>query len=432
MGGTLKVLQEQPVALFQFQDFCAILVANLSEERTMIHLLLAIIYLAFISLGLPDGLLGSAWPTMYPELGVDISFAGGITVIIALGTIVSSLMSDRLTYRFGTGKITAVSVAMTAFALFGFSVSREYWHLCLWAIPYGLGAGSVDASLNNYVALHYTSRHMSWLHCMWGIGAAAGPYIMGWFLSGGSHWSGGYRTVWVIQMVLTAVLMLSLPIWKGRQGVPGGQEAGGKPLSLGEVIRIPGAKEVMVTFFCYCAVEQTAALWASSYLALHKGIPAETAAFFASMFFVGITLGRALNGFLTMRFSDENLIRMGCAVIAVGVAAMLLPLDAGVSIAGLILIGLGCAPIYPCVIHSTPAHFGEERSQALIGVQMASAYCGTLLMPPLFGLVADYMDVSLLPVYLMGILGLMAFMHERLIYRCRHRAQTGSPDPSER
>ena len=381
----------------------------------MIHLLLAIIYLSFISLGLPDGLLGSAWPTMYPQLGVDISFAGGITIIIALGTIISSLMSDRLTYRFGIGKITAVSVAMTALALFGFSVSREYWHLCLWAIPYGLGAGSVDASLNNYVALHYTSRHMSWLHCMWGIGAATGPYIMGWFLSGGLHWSNGYRAVCLIQTVLTAVLILSLPIWKGRQGASGSGEAEAKPLSLGEVVKIPGAKEIMITFFCYCAIEQTAALWASSYLALYKGVPAETAAYFASMFFVGITAGRALNGFLTMRFSDTQLIRMGCAVIGVGVTAMLLPLGTGVSIAGLILVGLGCAPIYPCVIHSTPDHFGAERSQALIGVQMASAYCGTLMMPPLFGLVADCISVSLLPVYLGGILALMALMFEKMV-----------------
>ena len=384
----------------------------------MIHLLLAIIYLSFISLGLPDGLLGSAWPTMYPELGVDISFAGGITVIVALGTIISSLMSDRLTCRFGTGKITALSVATTAIALFGFSWSREYWHLCFWAIPYGLGAGSVDASLNNYVALHYTSRHMSWLHCMWGIGAATGPYIMGWVLSQGFHWSGGYQAIWLIQTVLTVVLLLSLPIWKGRQGAAGTDTAEAKPLPLKDVVKIPGAKEIMITFFCYCAIEQTSALWASSYLALYKGVPAETAAYFASMFFVGITVGRALNGFLTMRFSDENLIRMGCAVIAVGIGAVLLPLGPGVSIAGLILIGLGCAPIYPCVIHSTPEHFGAERSQALIGVQMASAYCGTLLMPPLFGLVADYLNVSLLPVYLAGILALMALMHEGMLKRC--------------
>ncbi len=383
----------------------------------MIHLLLAIIYLAFISLGLPDGLLGAAWPTMYPELGVDISFAGGISMIIALGTIVSSLMSDRLTFRLGTGRVTAFSVALTAIALWGFSVSRSYWMLCLWAIPYGLGAGSVDASLNNYVALHYTSRHMSWLHCMWGIGAAAGPYIMGWLLSGGGHWSSGYRTVSIIQILLTVALFASLTLWKGRQGASGESEPEAKPLSLREILGLPGAKEIMVTFFCYCAVEQTTALWASSYLALYKGVPAETAAFFASMFFIGITVGRGFNGFLTVRFSDKTLIRMGQGIIGLGVLAMLLPLGTGMSITGLILIGLGCAPIYPCVIHSTPEHFGPERSQALIGVQMASAYTGTLVMPPVFGLVADHISVSLLPVYLLGILVLMALMHEQMLRR---------------
>ncbi len=379
----------------------------------MFHLLLTIIYLSFISLGLPDGLLGAAWPTIYPELSVPVSYAGILFAIISGGTVVSSLLSDRLTFRLGTGRVTAISVCMTAAALFGFAFSDSYWMLCLWAIPYGLGAGSVDASLNNYVALHYTSRHMSWLHCMWGVGATVGPYIMGAVLSGGGHWSGGYRTVGFIQLALTAVLLLSLPLWKGR---PQAEEGGAaRPLPLKEVIAIPGAKQIMVTFFCYCALEQSAALWASSYLALFKGVPADTAAFFASMFFIGITAGRALNGFLTMKFTDTQLIRMGQGVILTGICAMLLPLGKGASIAGLILIGLGCAPIYPCVIHSTPAHFGAEHSQALIGVQMASAYIGNCLMPPLFGLIANHIHVALLPMYLLLILGLMVWMHEKML-----------------
>ena len=379
----------------------------------MFHLLLTIIYLSFISLGLPDGLLGAAWPTIYPELSVPVSYAGILFAIISGGTVVSSLLSDRLTFRLGTGKVTAISVCMTAAALFGFAFSDSYWMLCLWAIPYGLGAGSVDASLNNYVALHYTSRHMSWLHCMWGVGATVGPYIMGGVLSGGGHWSGGYRTVGFIQLVLTAVLLLSLPLWKGRPQTEEGGAA--RPLPLKEVIAIPGAKQIMVTFFCYCALEQSAALWASSYLALYKGVPADTAAFFASMFFIGITAGRALNGFLTIKFTDTQLIRMGQGVILAGICAMLLPLGKGASVAGLILIGLGCAPIYPCVIHSTPAHFGAEHSQALIGVQMASAYIGNCLMPPLFGLIANHIHVALLPVYLLLILGLMVWMHELML-----------------
>ena len=375
----------------------------------MFHLLLAIIYIAFISLGLPDGLLGAAWPSMYPELGVSVSGAGAVSMTIALGTIVSSLMSDRMTCRFGAGKVTAISVAMTACALLGFSACTEYWMLILWAIPYGLGAGGVDASLNNYVALHYSSRHMSWLHCMWGVGASTGPYIMGWVLSNGHHWSGGYRIVGVLQIILTAVLFLSLSLWKNRKTELGTAE----PVPLHRVFTIPGAKEILVTFLCYCGLEQTAALWASSYLTLSRGVERSTAAFFASLFFLGMTLGRGVNGFLTVKFDDKTLIRMGAAVIGVGIGAMLLP--GQMALAGLLLVGLGCAPIYPCIIHSTPANFGPEKSQALIGVQMAFAYIGTLLMPPLFGLIAGSIGAWVMPAYLLAFLVLMVWMHERML-----------------
>lgn len=382
----------------------------------MVHLLLAVIYLSFISLGLPDALLGAAWPTMYPQFAVPVSYAGIISMIIAVGTVISSLLSERLTHRLGTGRLMVISVAVTAAALLGFSVSNAFWMLCLWAIPYGLGAGSVDASLNNYVALHYASRHMSWLHCMWGLGASIGPYIMGYVLSGGMGWNMGYRSIGILQIALTAALLFSLPLWKGRGGA--GAQAEEKPLGLGQIVRIPGAKEVMLTFFCYCAIEQTAGLWASSYLVLCKGVASETAASFASLFYIGITAGRALNGFLTMKLSDTQLVRLGQGIIAVGVAAMLLPLGEAASLAGLILIGLGCAPIYPCVIHSTPAHFGEAHSQALIGVQMASANAGICLMPPLFGIIANHISPMLLPVYLLVLLALMGSMHERLLRKC--------------
>lgn len=382
----------------------------------MVSLLLAVIYLAFISLGLPDALLGSAWPSMYLEFGVPVSYAGIISMIIAVGTIISSLQSDRLTKWLGTGKVTAISVAMTAAALFGFSISHSFAMLCLWAVPYGLGAGSVDASLNNYVALHYESRHMSWLHCMWGIGATVGPYMMGAALTGGMGWNGGYRMIAILQVILTVVLIFSLPLWKRRPRLVDaeGKEVREKALSLKEIIRIPGAKEVMLCFFCYCAVEQTTALWASSYLNLYKGISAERSASFASMFFIGITVGRALSGFITMKLNDVQMIRMGQGIIAAGILVMLLPLGETASLAGLILIGLGCAPIYPCIIHSTPAHFGAEKSQAIIGVQMASAYVGTCLMPPLFGLIANHITVAWMPLYLLVILILMAVMHECL------------------
>ena len=382
----------------------------------MFQLLLVIIYLAFISLGLPDSLLGSAWPAMYQEFSVPVSYAGGISMIISVGTIISSLQSDRLTKKFGTGMVTAVSVLMTATALFGFSVSHSYAALCLWAIPYGLGAGSVDASLNNYVALHYASRHMSWLHCMWGIGASVGPYIMGYALTGGQGWNMGYRYIAILQMILTAVLLFSLPLWN-RQKAAGAEygEGGAQSLSLRQVARIPGAKEVMVSFFCYCALEQTAGLWASSYLVLRQGLSAETAAGFASLFFVGITVGRALGGFLTMKLNDTKMIRLGQGIILLGIALLLLPFGNGGVLAGLILVGLGCAPIYPSIIHSTPEHFGADRSQAMIGVQMASAYVGIFVMPPVFGLIANHIGVFLFPFYLLAILALMAAMYERML-----------------
>ncbi|MBR1691351.1 MAG: MFS transporter [Lachnospiraceae bacterium] len=384
----------------------------------MVQLLLAVIYLSFISLGLPDSLLGSAWPSIYKEFGVSVSYAGIISMIIALGTIISSLQSDRLTKKLGTGKVTAISVAMTAAALFGFSVSHSFAALCLWAIPYGLGAGSVDASLNNYVALHYASRHMSWLHCMWGVGASVGPYIMGYALSGGQSWNMGYRYISYLQIVLTLILIVSLPLWQKRPQETKDNEGTKKedaPLSLKQIIRIPGAKQVMIMFFCYCALEQTAGLWASSYMVLHRGIDTNTAASYASLFFIGITIGRGVSGFLTIKLSDVQMIRLGQGIILVGIAALMLPLGNMVTVAGFITVGLGCAPIYPCVIHSTPSHFGADKSQAIIGVQMASAYVGTCLMPPLFGLIANHISITLLPLYLFAILILMFCMHEFLL-----------------
>lgn len=385
----------------------------------MFGLLLAIIYMAFISLGLPDALLGAAWPTIYPQFGVPVSYMGLIALIISLGTVVSSLMTDRLINRFGTGKITAFSVGLTAFALFGFFLSDNYWMLCVFAIPYGLGAGCVDAALNNYVAVHYASRHMSWLHCMWGIGAATGPYIMGFALTSGQGWNMGYLYIAVLQVFLTAILMTSLPKWKRTVSE---QEKASQQLSIPQILKIAGAKEIMVAFFCYCAFEQTAGQWASSYFVMKDGLSAEEAASFASLFYIGITVGRAISGFVTMKLNDTQMIRLGQGIVGVGVVIMLLPLGKHTSIAGLLMAGFGCAPIYPCVIHSTPDHFGSEHSQAIIGVQMASAYVGNCVMPPLFGIIANHLGAGVLPVYLGGILLLMVLMHERLIRVCEGNA----------
>ncbi|MCI1643450.1 MAG: MFS transporter [Bifidobacterium crudilactis] len=404
----------------------------------MATLLLGVIYLAFVSLGLPDSLLGAAWPSMYQGFGVPISYAGGISVVIALGTIISALLSDRTTLRFGAGKVTAASVCLTALALFGFSMSSSYWQLCLLAIPYGLGAGGVDAALNNYVALHYASRHMSWLHCMWGVGASVGPYIMGFALTGGQGWQGGYRYIAILQVVLTVVLVLSIPLWRQRPNPVAGQEPGDaearssepgahtETLSIPEILRIPAASQVFVMFFCYCAIETTAGLWASSYMVNNRGITVDSAASWASMFYIGITVGRALSGFLTMRYSDATMIRIGYMVMACGLLLIMLPAAGGFGVlSGLVILGLGCAPVYPCIIHSTPETFGADRSQAIVGVQMASAYSGSLLMPPLFGFIANTLSIALFPWYLMALLALMIVMHERM-QRIRTRALVGA------
>lgn len=387
----------------------------------MTTLLLIIIYFAFISLGLPDSLLGSIWPIAHRELGVPLAWSGPIFMIISLGTVVSSLFSDRLTRRLGAGLVTVLSVALTALALFGFGISTSYWMLCLWAVPYGLGAGSIDAALNNYVALHFKSRHMSWLHCMWGIGASTGPYIMNMILTRGGTWHQGYQTISLIQLILTAVVMLSLPLWKKQRLVldanTKNSNSPSHALSLREIFALRGAKEVMITFFAYCALEQTAGLWASSYLSNFRGINPVTAAGYASLFYLGITGGRAISGFITFLLNDSQMIRLGQGIAALGLLLLLFaPIDA-LSLAGLVIIGLGCAPIYPSIIHSTPAHFGTDKSQAVIGVQMASAYLGNVFMPPLFGLIARYTSIALYPVYLILLLILMIIMHERLCKR---------------
>lgn len=382
-------------------------------------MLLFIIYLAFISLGLPDSLLGSAWPTIYRQFNVPVSYMGFVSMIISFCTIISALMSDRLTKRLGTGKVTALSTALTAVGLFGFSFSSQYWMLCLWALPYGLGAGSIDAALNNFVALHFKSRHMSWLHCMWGIGASFGPYVMSYCITKHDSWNMGYATIGIIQSVLTFVIIISLPLWNKRSEEDGtddgAKSSNRKALSIKEILAIPGAKEILITFFCYCAVEQTAGQWAASYLTIFKDVPAATAASFASLFYIGITVGRAISGFLTIKFNDTQMIHIGQGIIALGIILLFLPLGDIVSLAGLIIIGLGCAPIYPCVIHSTPSLFGADKSQAVIGVQMAAAYVGTTLMPPLFGLLANHISFALFPFYLGIILVLMIVMYMNVI-----------------
>lgn len=380
----------------------------------MFSFLIVIIYLAFISLGLPDSIIGSVWPVMHTELDVPLSYVGLLTMLIAFCSVISGLVSDMLTNKLGAGLVTTISVFMTAVALFGFSISNSFLMLCFWAIPYGLGAGAVDAALNNYVALHYSSRHMSWLHCFWGIGASIGPYIMGHCLASSAGWNSGYKTISIIQIVITAILFASLPMWKKHVDT---DNSNTEKKSSGIIcsLKINGVPLVITMLFGYCALESTAGIWASSYLVNHKGISAETAAKFASLFYIGITVGRFFSGLISEKIGDRNLIRIGLGIITTGLFLILLPLESGIpALIGLIITGIGCAPIYPSVIHATPSNFGKENSQSIIGIQMASAYIGTTFMPSLFGLISNFTDIGIYPVFLIVFLLLMVTTSELL------------------
>ena len=386
----------------------------------MLTLLLAIIYMSFISLGLPDSLLGAAWPSMYEGLHVPLSYAGIVSVMIAVGTIVSSLLSARLIRKIGTGKVTAISVLLTALALLGFSFSHSFLQLCLWTIPYGLGAGAVDTALNNFVALHYKARHMSWLHCFWGVGASIGPYIMGYCLTGNLGWNSGFRAVGLIQVVLTAILFISLPLWKKSAISQEEEPKAVKNLKLKELTLIKGAKPAMFAFLLYCGLESTTGLWGSTYMVAAKGLSADAAAKWMSMFYLGITGGRLLSGFVTMKLSSRSMIRLGQAIALAGTVVILLPLPNYSVYIGFVLIGLGCAPIYPSLMHTTPENFGREQSQAMMGIQTACAYLGATLAPPLTGLLVERVSVKLYPYLLLSMVILMIAAVERLYGKRRN------------
>jgi len=366
-------------------------------------IILILIYIAFISLGLPDGLLGAAWPSMYPELGVSVAFAGYLSMIIAGGTIISSLFSSKLIQKIGTGPVVVISIVLTCLGLFGFYMGQEYYVLCLFAVPYGLGAGAIDSALNNYVATHYKARHMSWLHCFWGVGALTGPYIVGAYLLNGASWRYGYFTIALIQSALALILLLTLPLWKKNEK-PVKEEKEEQPspkVSFRTALSIKGASFVCLAFFAYCALETTCGLWTASYLTLNRSMSADTAALWASLFYIGITSGRFICGFITEKLGDKKLIFIGLSIIFLGIIMLAISQTRVLPLIGLVIIGIGCAPIYPSLIHLTPLKFGKENSQTLIGIEMASAYIGSTFMPPLFGLLADNVDILYFPYWLL-------------------------------
>jgi fucose permease len=347
---------------------------------------------------------------MYNLLNVPLYYAGFISMIIAGGTVISSIFSERIIRRFGTGIVTAVSVLMTAAALIGFSISHVFWVLCLCAIPLGLGAGSVDAALNNYVALHYKARHMSWLHCFWGIGASIGPIIMSAFLVNKKSWNLGYRTIGIIQFCLVALLFISLPLWKNK--IAHETSTQHKSIKFTKLFSIAGVKQILVAFFCYCAIETITGLWGSSYLVMVKNIPPEIAAQWIALYYIGITFGRFISGFVTMKLNNRQMIRFGQGIIGCGIIVLVLPFGNSTLLPGLFMIGLGCAPIYPSLLHETPENFGGEYSQAIMGIQMASAYIGTTLLPPIFGWLASYINFNIFPIFIGIILILKIIMVE--------------------
>lgn len=397
------------------------------KENFMATLFLVVIYLAFISLGLPDSLLGSAWPLMQPDLHAPFSAAGVLLMVTAGGTIISSLVSGWLIERIGTGKITLISCILTAGALIGYSMSPNFWWLLLFAIPLGFGGGSVDTALNHYVAANYKAHHMNWLHCFWGVGATGGPIIMSLALHGGT-WRKGYLAVALIQCSLVLVLAITLPLWKKVSALHEDNRRAEADIEREDeipaekhVFRIRGVKQSLVVFMLYCGVEATVGLWGASYLVQERGVAAETAAGFISIYYGGITLGRLATGFISMRMSNKALIRMGQVLAVMGGLLLFLPFGTAVALAGYLMIGLGLAPIYPGLIHETPERFGRANSARLIGFQMATAYTGTTFLPPLFGLVAGYFSTGIFPwvvlCYLVGMLGLTEFINRLLAER---------------
>lgn len=399
----------------------------------MASLLLPAIYLTFISLGLPDSLLGTAWPVMHVDLGAPVAAQSLISIIISCCTIVSSLLTARLVRRLGTGRLTALSVALTAVAILSFSVTNAFWQLCLIAIPYGLGAGAIDAALNNYVALNYGARHMSWLHCCWGIGASVGPLVMGWALGGRMGWPGGYLAIGAVQVAITVVLLFSVPLWRQAAGTDSAGEGKGKntdededkaanegtggALTNRELLSLPVARAAIGSFGTYCALEGSIGLWIASYLTMARGLNASTAASIVAQFYLGITAGRLISGFIAQWLTSENQIRLGQALVAAGLIGLIV-LDGPLAASACVLVaGLGCAPIYPSIVALTPKRFGERASQGLVSLQMACAYAGSMLVPPIFGLVAGAGGSPLIPFMALALLAANIFLAERAARR---------------
>lgn len=368
----------------------------------MATFLLAVIYLAFIGLGLPDSLFGTAWPAIYADFNLPISFGSFVTVIISCGTVISSLISSGLIKKFGTNVVSAASTLLTAAALLGFSVSPNIWCMCILAIPLGIGAGAIDVALNNYVALHYSATHMSFLHCFYGVGVTVSPYILSRVISGNAGWRGGYKITFFIQLAIALVLFFSLPVWKKVNGEEKAEEGGDKKtLSFYEVLKIPGVGLMCSLFIISCAIECTCGGWGSTFLVEYKNMLPENAAKIIMIYYLGITLGRFVSGLVASFLNSWKIVNIGTVVMGVGILILLLPVSAEVCGVGLFLIGFGNGPLFPNFNFLAPISFGSENSQSVIGVQMASAYVGIMLAPMLCGILGQSFGMVIFPFYLL-------------------------------
>lgn len=366
----------------------------------MATILLVFIYIFYIGLGVPDSLLGAAWPAIYSELSVPVSYASFISSIISCGTVFSSLFSTRVIAKLGTPRVTVLSTSLTAIALLGFSCSHNFLWLCICGIPLGIGAGSIDTALNNYVALHYTSMQINFLHCFYGVGVTISPYLMSLALSDNMNWRGGYRTVFFIQLTIAALSVISLPIWKKvKQALP--QEEPIRVLSLSQMLRRRKIWASCGVFLGISSLESTCLIWGSTYLSESVGMSADVAAALITFYFIGMTVGRLLSGLLTIKYSDWQIIFSGQAVIFVAIILLLMQTNAIITALGLFLIGLGNGPVFPNITHLTPGLYSKETSQSIIGIEMAFSNLSIMLTPILFGVVTTYTGVAISPKFLL-------------------------------
>lgn len=375
--------------------------------------LLLIIYLIFIGLGISHSLLGPAWPSMYESLAVPDSWLIIISAILSVCMITASVFSGKALKRFKTSAIVVVCALMMATGIMGFALSKSFAVLCICVIPLGLGGGLIDPVINHYIAVHFKASHMNMLHCLWGVGATMGPLIMASGIKHYGTWNAGYFMAGYIQVAIVLTLILTLPLWRKQPSTPHQEKESGKT-NFKALLKLRGIYFSLVSFICYCAIEAMIGLWGSSYLVFVKGISPETAAQRLSLYFLGITLGRFVSTFLAIKIDSRKMIRLGCALIASGLFIFLLPLGDAAYMAGFLLMGIGCAPIYPCLMHNTPVYFGEESSGSVIGLQSASANIGGAVIPPLFGFFAAHIGYSLFPLFLIVLLIGMAASIEAL------------------